>query len=44
MHDWWIGLIIAKYGKVTYLDEPTSLYRQHANNQVGSGKITFCIT
>ena len=41
MHDWWIGLIIAKYGKVTYLDEPTSLYRQHANNQVGSGKITF---
>lgn len=41
MHDWWIGLIIAKYGKVTYLDESTSLYRQHANNQVGSGKITF---
>ena len=41
MHDWWIGLIIAKYGKVTYLDEPTSLYRQHSNNQVGSGKITF---
>lgn len=41
MHDWWIGLIIAKYGKVTYLNESTSLYRQHANNQVGSGKITF---
>lgn len=35
-HDWWIALIAATFGEVTYLEEPTMLYRQHGNNVVGS--------
>lgn len=41
MHDWWIGLVVANYGKNIFLDKVTSLYRQHENNQVGSGRITI---
>jgi len=36
MHDWWIALIAAGLGKVSIIKEPTLLYRQHDNNQVGS--------
>ncbi len=36
MHDWWIGLIGAAFGKVAYLDEPLLKYRQHGDNEVGS--------
>lgn len=36
MHDWWVGLIGAAFGKVAYLDEPLLKYRQHSNNEVGS--------
>ncbi len=35
MHDWWIALIGSFFGKITYLDEPLLLYRQHENNVVG---------
>lgn len=35
MHDWWIALIGASFGKVAFLDEPLLLYRQHGGNQVG---------
>lgn len=35
MHDWWIALIGASFGKVAYLDEPLLLYRQHGDNQIG---------
>lgn len=35
-HDWWIGLIASGFGKVSYLDVPTLLYRQHGGNQVGN--------
>ena len=35
MHDWWIALIGASFGKVAYIDEPLLLYRQHGNNQIG---------
>lgn len=35
-HDWWIALIGATFGEVSYLDEPTLLYRQHGNNVVGA--------
>lgn len=38
MHDWWIGLIASKFGKIGYLDEATILYRQHGNNDTGSKK------
>lgn len=33
--DWWIYLIAAAFGKVTFLDECTVLHRQHGNNSVG---------
>lgn len=36
MHDWWIALVISKYGITAPLDKPTILYRQHNNNEVGS--------
>lgn len=36
MHDWWIGLIGASMGVVSYLPEATLLYRQHEKNVVGS--------
>lgn len=36
MHDWWIALIGASFGCVSFLDEPLLLYRQHGNNVVGN--------
>ena len=36
MHDWWLALVAATFGKVVYLDEPTILYRQHGKNTVGA--------
>lgn len=35
MHDWWIALVAAAFGEISYLDEPLLLYRQHGNNVVG---------
>lgn len=36
MHDWWLGVVAARFGKVVYLDESTMLYRQHGGNCVGA--------
>lgn len=36
MHDWWLGVVAARFGKVVYLDESTILYRQHGGNCVGA--------
>lgn len=36
MHDWWIGLCAAAFGKVVFLPEATILYRQHSVNAVGA--------
>lgn len=36
MHDWWFGLAAAAFGKIGYVDKPTSLYRQHGSNQLGA--------
>ncbi|NLD50180.1 MAG: glycosyltransferase family 2 protein [Clostridiaceae bacterium] len=41
MHDWWIGLIAACFGTIDYIEEPTMLYRQHGNNDVGAQKADF---
>ena len=38
MHDWWIGLLAAAFGKLVYLNQPTIQYRQHGDNVVGSSK------
>ncbi len=35
MHDWWLGVVAARFGKVVYLDQPTVSYRQHRDNAVG---------
>lgn len=36
MHDWWIGLVASKFGKIGYIDEATVQYRQHGNNAIGA--------
>ena len=36
MHDWWLMLIAAAFGKVAALDEQTVLYRQHGSNDIGA--------
>lgn len=36
MHDWWVALIAAAFGKIGFVNESTILYRQHESNQVGS--------
>ncbi|MDF2608643.1 MAG: glycosyl transferase family 2 [Lachnospiraceae bacterium] len=35
-HDWWIALIASAFGYISFLPEPTLLYRQHGNNIVGN--------
>jgi glycosyltransferase involved in cell wall biosynthesis len=35
-HDWWIALIAAAFGHISFLPEPTLYYRQHGNNVVGN--------
>lgn len=39
IHDWWIALIVAKYGIIDYIAEPTILYRQHGNNEIGAQQV-----
>lgn len=34
-HDGWLGLIAAAFGKISFIKEPTILYRQHEDNIVG---------
>lgn len=36
MHDWWLALVAARFGKLVYLDVPTLDYRQHRGNSVGA--------
>lgn len=36
MHDHWVALAAAFFGKVCYVDKPLILYRQHGNNVLGS--------
>lgn len=38
MHDWWISLIAAAFGKIVYVPTATILYRQHSDNSVGAKK------
>ena len=36
MHDWWLALVAGAFGKIGTIYEPTMLYRQHGNNDVGA--------
>ena len=38
MHDWWIGLVASKFGKIAYIDKSTINYRQHLSNVEGAKK------
>lgn len=35
-HDWWVGVIVCYYGKVSYIHQPLLRYRQHSSNVVGA--------
>ena len=39
MHDWWLMLVAAAFGKIGQLDEQTILYRQHSQNQIGAKNV-----
>ena len=36
MHDWYLGLLASAFGNLVYIDQPTELYRQHADNVLGA--------
>lgn len=36
MHDWWAMLVATRFGKVSFIEEATILYRQHGDNGVGA--------
>ena len=36
MHDWWIGLVASKFGKIDFIDEGLIYYRQHSLNSIGA--------
>jgi hypothetical protein len=39
MHDWWLGLLAAAFGKIGYLEDRTILYRQHGRNEIGASDV-----
>ena len=36
MHDWWLALVAAAFGRIEAVSEPTVLYRQHSDNRLGA--------
>ena len=40
MHDWWLALVAAAFGKLVYLNIPLVHYRQHGNNTIGAKEFT----
>lgn len=38
MHDWWLALVAAAFGRIEALWEPTLMYRQHGGNALGAQK------
>ena len=36
MHDWWLALVAAAFGKIIFLAKPLVRYRQHDSNTIGA--------
>lgn len=36
MHDWWIALCAATWGKIGFIEKPLIKYRQHGENEIGA--------
>lgn len=34
-HDYWIAVVASIYGKLSFVDEPLYMYRQHSSNTIG---------
>ena len=39
MHDFWLQLVAATFGKIGHVDEATILYRQHGGNALGAKNV-----
>jgi glycosyltransferase involved in cell wall biosynthesis len=44
IHDWWIAMNAAKYGKIVSVRSPTVLYRQHSGNVIGAAQKAMTIS
>lgn len=38
MHDWFLGVLVAKLGSIDFVEKATILYRQHGKNDTGAKK------
>jgi glycosyltransferase involved in cell wall biosynthesis len=41
MHDWWLGICAAAFGKIGTVNESTMFYRQHNSNDTGAKKYSL---
>jgi glycosyltransferase involved in cell wall biosynthesis len=41
MHDWWLALVAASFGRIAFVREATVLYRQHGENAIGAKRVSF---
>lgn len=41
MHDWWLALVAASFGRIAFVRDTTVQYRQHGENAVGAKQFDF---